>query len=126
MDNGMYNNNGGFNSNNGFDNKNFNNNGLNNNGFNNYNNVPQPPQSNGKAVAAMVLGICSIVFACLSPIIAIILGILAIVFAIMANKMGKTGMSTAGLITGVIGIILAVVMWIVSYCILMDYVNMFS
>lgn len=111
MDNGMFNNNGGFN------------NELNNS---QYSQQPQQPQNNGKAIAAMVTGICSIVFACLVPIVGLVLGIIAIVFAILANKERKTGMGLAGLITGIVGTILSIVIWIVNIIIISSAQDFYS
>lgn len=71
-------------------------------------------QSNGKATAALVLGIVSLIGICI-PIAGIICGIVAIVLAMMAKKEGVTGgKQTAGLVLGIIGIILGIVMWIVN------------
>ena len=66
----------------------------------------QPVRTNGKAIAALVLGICSIVV----PYIGLILGIIAIVLANQATKMikrtneGGHGMAVAGLVCGIIGV----------------------
>lgn len=63
------------------------------------------PQSSGKAVASMVLGILSIII----PWLGFILGIIAIVLANKAFKeisnyqLGGRGMAVAGLTTGIIG-----------------------
>lgn len=72
----------------------------------------QPPRQGGSgmAIAAMVLGICSIVFSCiwyLSPILAIV-GIVLAVVSLKQERPGR-GMAIAGLITSIIGIILAIV-----------------
>lgn len=75
-------------------------------------------QSNGKATAALVLGIVSLLGICV-PILGIILGIIAIVMAVMAKKEGYTeGKQKAGLILGIIGIVVSIVMWIVNIFIL--------
>lgn len=75
-------------------------------------------QSNGKATAALVLGIVSLLGICV-PILGIILGIIAIVMAGMAKKEGYTeGKQKAGLILGIIGIVVSIVMWIVNIFIL--------
>ncbi|MBP1991470.1 DUF4190 domain-containing protein [Paenibacillus eucommiae] len=64
-----------------------------------------PPRTNGKSIAAMVLGICSLVI----PYLGLIIGIVAIVFASISFKeikrtgeQGK-GMAIAGLVCGIIG-----------------------
>lgn len=62
----------------------------------------KPVVNNNYGLASMILGICSIVV----PFFGIVCGILAVVFATKQNKIEKTGMATAGLITGIIGIVL--------------------
>ncbi|MBD5146301.1 MAG: DUF4190 domain-containing protein [Ruminococcus sp.] len=78
---------------------------------------PQPQQSTGMAVASLVLGIISICtglfmfsfpFLFLVPIIGIILGI---VFKSKKLPVGK-GMSTAGIITSVIGLVIPIALLI--------------
>lgn len=62
------------------------------------------PKTNGKSIAALVLGILSIIF----PYIGFIIGIIAIVFANLALKEIKRkgeqgrGMAIAGLVCGII------------------------
>lgn len=71
-----------------------------------YQSGPLPAQSNGHAVASMVLGILSIVFCWLFGIVGLTMAILAIVFAGKAplDQFGRRpGMATAGRITGIIG-----------------------
>jgi hypothetical protein len=71
---------------------------------------PAPRQTNGKAVASMVVGIVSIV----SCYLGVLVGPVAIVLAVMAKKDLKAnpetqtgaGMATAGLITGIVGAVL--------------------
>lgn len=111
MDNGMYNNNGGFDNN------------LN---MPQQPQFPQQPQNNGKAIAALVLGICSIVFACLIPIVGLVLGIVGVVFAVLSNKEGKTNMALAGMITGIIGIVFSIIVWIINIIILTNAENIYS
>ena len=58
-------------------------------------------QSRGFSIASLVLGIISLIA------FAIIAGTLAIVFgAIAINKEGKNAMAIAGIITGIVGIVL--------------------
>ncbi|HEU5140946.1 MAG TPA: DUF4190 domain-containing protein [Bacillales bacterium] len=65
-----------------------------------------PPQTNGKAIAAMVLGILAVVV----PYIGLILGIIAIVFAKGSmdaiKKTGEAGrgMAVAGLVCGIVAV----------------------
>lgn len=75
-------------------------------------------QKNGKATAALVLGIISLVGICI-PIAGIVLGIIAIVMAMMAKKEGFTGgKQTGGLVMGIIGIVVSIVMWIINAVVL--------
>ncbi|HEY0559490.1 MAG TPA: DUF4190 domain-containing protein [Frankiaceae bacterium] len=66
---------------------------------------------NGFGVAALVLGILSIVGFFLSWI-ALILGVLAIVFGVLGRKRAQNreatngGMATAGLVMGVVGVVI--------------------
>ena len=69
-------------------------------------------QKNGKATAALVLGIISLIGICI-PIAGIICGIIAIILAVMAKKEGSTdGKQKAGMILGIIGIVISIIMWI--------------
>lgn len=73
--------------------------------------VPAP--RNGMGVAALVLGILAVVL-CWSAIGGIVLGVLAIIFAIVGIRRASRGISTnrgmsiAGLVTGIIGLIVGV------------------
>lgn len=68
----------------------------------------QPPQSSGKAVAALVLGIFAILTSG-SVILGIIFGIIAIVLAgSYIKQTGKDGKAVAGRICGIVGIVLSV------------------
>ena len=75
-------------------------------------------QKNGKAVAALVLGIVSLLGLCI-PLAGIICRIIAIILAVMAKKEGSTdGKQKAGMILGIIGIVISIIMWIVNAVIL--------
>lgn len=75
-------------------------------------------QKNGKATAALVLGIISLIGICI-PIAGIICGIIAIILTVMAKKEGSTdGKQKAGMILGIIGIVISIIMWIVNAVIL--------
>ena len=67
-----------------------------------------PKTSNGYSIAALVLGIVSLVCCCY-PTLTIVLGILAIIFAIVSRK-GEpmNGKALAGMICGIIAIVLVV------------------
>jgi uncharacterized membrane protein len=75
--------------------------------------MPTPPQ-NGMGVAAMVLGIVSCSLFCLYGVISLITGVLAVVFGIKGRRRVERGEATnhgqaqAGLIMGIIGIVLGV------------------
>jgi hypothetical protein len=62
------------------------------------------------ATASIVLGVCAIV---LTPLfgLGIVLGILAIVFGMLARRAAPHGLATAGIITGVIGVVLSAGWW---------------
>ncbi len=84
---------------------------------------PAPPQTNGKSIAALVLGILSVII----PYVGFILGILAIIFGKLSlNEVkrrgdGGKGLAVAGLVCGIIGtaiyalIILIAVIGLISY-----------
>lgn len=71
---------------------------------------PQAPQSSGKATAAMIVGIVSIVVC----YVGVLIGPVAIVLAVQAKKdirrsngtQTGDGMATAGLITGIVGTVI--------------------
>ncbi|WP_030951895.1 DUF4190 domain-containing protein [Streptomyces sp. NRRL S-481] len=75
--------------------------------------MPPAPQ-NGMGTAAMVLGIVSCTLFCLYGVISLVTGILAVIFGIKGRKRAEAGVATnhgqaqAGLIMGVIGILLGV------------------
>lgn len=75
--------------------------------------MPMAPQ-NGMGVAAMVLGIISCTLFCLYGVVSLVTGILAIVFGIKGRKRAEAGVATnhgqaqAGLIMGIIGVILGI------------------
>jgi uncharacterized protein HemX len=79
--------------------------------------APQSQQSNGLAVASMVLGIVSVALLCFRWV-AVPLGVLAIVLAVIAINQAKagqrrgSGMAKAGLILGIIGPLISIALWI--------------
>ncbi|OKP96678.1 DUF4190 domain-containing protein [Paenibacillus sp. P46E] len=86
-----------------------------------YTQPPAPAKTNGKSVAALVLGILSIV----SPYIGLIFGIIAIILSAISLKEIRTryeqgkGMAIAGLVCGIVGtIIYAVIIAIVVVAII--------
>lgn len=75
-----------------------------------------PPQSNrpannGMSIASMVLGIASIVMCC-TGFMSLPLGALGLLLAILTKRKGKAlpGMSIAGMVTSIIGLLLGVFM----------------
>lgn len=88
---------------------------------------PQPEgHAKGYAIASLCLGIASVFFCCICCClyyVAIITGILAIVMALLAkrdNGCKMPGMALAGLILGIIGIIIFLVMIVFEVFILTD------
>lgn len=80
---------------------------------------PMPQQKNGMAVAALVLGIISLVLFCFWYL-AIPCGILAIIFGSIGGKRAKAGasgggMAKGGLICGCISVGLALVVFILVF-----------
>lgn len=68
-------------------------------------------QTNGKAIASMVLGIiaCVCVFFGYGAILGIVLGIVGLVMGINARKEQPSGMATAGIVLSVIAIAICAV-----------------
>ncbi|MDQ0087318.1 vacuolar-type H+-ATPase subunit I/STV1 [Paenibacillus anaericanus] len=69
---------------------------------------PAPAKTNGKSIAALVLGILSVMI----PYVGFLMGIIAIVFSSLSfkeikrtNEQGK-GLSIAGLVCGIVGTVL--------------------
>ncbi len=60
-------------------------------------------KSNTLAVAGLVLGILSVVFAFLFTWIGLIAGIVGIVLSVKGRKSEKKGMATAGMVLSIIG-----------------------
>ena len=74
---------------------------------------------NTAAIVALVCGILSIVLSIWAYVnfIAIALGIVAIVFAVKGRKIeNKKGMATAGLVCGIVGLVLACTCGMCSTC----------
>lgn len=66
-------------------------------------------QSNGLAIASMVLGIVSLILTCILPYVSWVLAIVGIVLAAIVKKKAKSGMATAGLVCSII----ALAVWVV-------------
>ena len=99
---------------------------MDNNGYNNYGNqggyqggmpngnygyngvVPQQNAGSGFAITSLVCGILSILCCYCTLGVTVIPAIMAIIFGIVAQKKGQSkGLSIAGIITGVIGLLLS-------------------
>ena len=74
----------------------------------------QKKKGNGMAVASLVCGILSLVSILFSVFawIGLILGVLAIIFGVIANKAGKDGKATAGLVMGIVGAAISTIVFI--------------
>lgn len=88
-----------------------------------------PPKTNGKSIAALVLGILAIVL----PYIGFVIGILAIIFASISMKEIKRtqeqgrGMAIAGLVCGIVGTVLyAIILLIVVLALFVFYDSGFT
>ena len=73
-------------------------------------NVQNAPQSKGLAIAAMVIGIVSLVLSCCFPPVAIVTSVVSFIMSIvvLAKKMGGKGMAIAGLICSILGIVVCI------------------
>lgn len=77
--------------------------------------VVQDNSAKGMAVAALVLGILSIIL-CFAPFVGLGMGIVALCLGVSAKKRlpaGEQGMATAGVVLGIIGIIIGAIVSIV-------------
>lgn len=84
-------------------------------------NVAKEEKSNGTnkdkkglAIAAMVLGIVSLVLFCIWYI-SLPCAILAIIFGIISIKSSKRGMAIAGISTGAVGAILMILLYVLAF-----------
>lgn len=69
--------------------------------------------SPGKAIAAMITGILSIVL-CFWSLGGFALGIVGIILGVQGRKSSKKGMGTVGLVCGIIGLILTAIVFILA------------
>jgi mannose/fructose/N-acetylgalactosamine-specific phosphotransferase system component IIC len=65
------------------------------------------------AIAALVLGIVSIVFLFIFQPVSLIAGIVGTILAILARKQAKSGQATAGLVLSIIGAVLGLIFTLV-------------
>lgn len=93
-------------------------------------NTPLTNNNNGMGIASLILGICSIAICCCYGVGAIP-AIIGLILGILQNKKNANGIATAGIVLGIIGILLNVV-WLIYMIIflsedgLLDFVNEFS
>ena len=70
------------------------------------------PGRTGFAVASLILGILAVCSCCL-PLIAVPLGILAVVFAVPGMRSINRGLAVAGLVLGIVALVLGMMMLII-------------
>lgn len=73
----------------------------------------QQNNKKGLSITSMILGIVSIVWS-FNFLISVACGVLAIIFGLKGKKMGGKGMAKAGFITGIIGLSLQVIIFLVG------------
>ncbi len=69
-------------------------------------------QSNGMAIASLVLGIVALVLVFFLPWVALIGAIIGLVLSVLARKNNPSGMATAGLVLNIIALILSCIVFI--------------
>ena len=70
---------------------------------------PVQKDRKGLSIAALVLGIFELILSC-TVFVSLIFGLIAIILGVLGLKSSKRGMSIAGIVTGAIGMVIAVVM----------------
>lgn len=73
----------------------------------------QQNNKKGLSITSMILGIVSIVWS-FNFLISVACGVLAIIFGLKGKKMGGKGMAKAGFITGIIGLSLQAIIFLVG------------
>lgn len=68
----------------------------------------EAPKTPGVSIAALVLGICGIVFDCCCGV-GVIFGIIGLILAIVGNKQQKSGVGTAALVCSIIALVFGVI-----------------
>ena len=79
--------------------------------------------SNGIGVAGFVTGLLSLLLGWLIPLVGVVLGILGIVLGGMGRSRGTrehapTGLATAGVVLGAIGLVVAIALWVAAAALL--------
>ncbi len=81
--------------------------------------IPNADAGKGFAIASLVLGLVS--FLCFP----IITGVLGIIFGSVAKKKGsRSGMATAGIVCGIIGLVLWVIMLMANVSLYSSFINL--
>ena len=70
-------------------------------------------EAKGFSITSMILGIVSVVLFCIWYL-SIPCAVLAIIFAIIGKKRGAPGMATAGLVLGIIGLVLCIGLYLLA------------
>jgi len=68
--------------------------------------------TDGWGIASFVVSLFGFFFVFI-PFIAIVFSILAVVFSLQQRKINKTGLSTAGLVIGILGIVMNVILLLI-------------
>lgn len=77
------------------------------------------PNAKTYSIVSLVCGICSIVFCSihwLISLLSIISGVVAVICSVKAKKTSSNGMATAGLVCGIIGIVLSSFGFLITSC----------
>ena len=71
-------------------------------------------EKKGLSIGSLVLGIVALVTMCFIPYISILCAIDAIVLGVIGRKKGGKGMGTAGLVLGIISLVLVIIIIILA------------
>ncbi len=74
-----------------------------------YTNTAQEGEQNGLSITSLVLGIASFVCIAINTFLTILCAILAIIFGAIGRKKGAKGIGTAGLVLGIIALVIEVI-----------------
>lgn len=76
----------------------------------NYNEVPGPNKANALQITGLVLSIVGIVVCCCLACGGLVLGIAGLVCSIIGNNQnGRNGIGTAGMVCGIVAIVLSII-----------------
>ncbi len=78
-------------------------------------------QNTSKGTAGFVLSLIGLILV-FFPYVGIILSILGLIFSIKQRKINKTGLSTAGLVIGIIGIIINIIVLILTIFVIISII----